>query len=73
MHDTNSSSLQITDRQEQDDYEEDFDATAENSYIIDKGNVYDLYFNGHYVGEIYEIPDEFKDYPVYKEKPGDGE
>lgn len=51
------------------DYEEDFDATAENSYIIDKGNVYDLYFNGHYVGEIYEIPDEFKDYPVYKEKP----
>ena len=55
------------------DCEEDFDANAENSYIVDKGNIYDLYFNGHYVGEIYEIPDEFKDYPVYKEKPGDGE
>ena len=55
------------------DYQEDFNASAENSYIIDKGTVYELYINGELMGEIDEIPDEFKDYPVYKEKPGEGE
>lgn len=55
------------------DYQEDFNASAENSYIIDKGTVYELYINGELMGEIDEIPDEFKDYPVYKEKPVEGE
>lgn len=53
------------------DYEEDLGASAENTYILDKGDCYELYIDGQLMGEIYEIPEDFKDYPVYKEKPDD--
>lgn len=49
--------------------EERFDEETEDSYIIDAGDHYDLYVDGAFVCDFYEIPDEFKEYPVYKEKP----
>lgn len=49
--------------------EERFDEETEDSYIIDAGDHYDLYVDGAFVCDFYEIPDEFKNYPVYKEKP----
>ena len=51
--------------------EERFDEETEDSYIIDAGDHYDLYIDGAFMCDFYEIPDEFKDYPVYKEKPKD--
>ena len=53
--------------------EERFDEETEDSYIIDAGDHYDLYVDGAFVCDFYEIPDEFKDYPVYKEKPDGGD
>ena len=53
--------------------EDRFDEESTSSYIIDAGDHYDLYIDGAFVCDFYEIPDEFKEYPVYKEKPGEGE
>ena len=55
------------------DMEEDLGASNENTYIIDAGNHYELYVNDEYISDFDEIPDEFKDYPVYTEKPEDEE
>ena len=53
--------------------EERFDEETADSYIIDAGDHYDLYVDGAFVCDFYEIPEEFKDYPVYKEKPDGGD
>lgn len=54
------------------DLEDQFGETAEDSYIVDRGDHYDLYIDGKFVFDFYEIPDDFKDYPVYTDNPGDG-
>lgn len=41
----------------------------EDTYILDKGDHYDLYVDGEYTCSFHEIIDDFKEYPVYKEKP----
>ena len=51
------------------DLQEEFDDSKEQSYIVDCKDHYDLYIDGAFVFDFYEIPDEFKDYPVYTEKP----
>ncbi len=51
------------------DMEEDLGASADNSYILDVGDHYELYIDGKYTCDFDEIVDEFKDYPVYTEKP----
>jgi hypothetical protein len=45
----------------------------EDTYILDKGDHYDLYVDGEYTCSFHKIIDDFKEYPVYKEKPEDGE
>ena len=55
------------------DLEEDKGSTEENTYIIDASDHYELYIEDEMIGEMDNIPDEFKDYPVYKEKPKDGD
>ena len=45
----------------------------EDTYILDKGDHYNLYVYGEYTCSFHEIIDDFKEYPVYKEKPGDAE
>ena len=52
------------------DLEADLGSTSDNTYIIDTGSQYELYIDGEFVGDMTRIPDEFKDYPVYK-KPAD--
>ncbi len=51
------------------DLEDDMGAAEDNTYIINAGNHYELYIAGEMIGEMDEIPDDFKDYPVYTEKP----
>ena len=51
--------------------EEEFNS-EDNSYILQTEDGYELYVDGAFVCDFYEIPDEFKEYPVYKEKPEDG-
>ena len=63
-------------------YEKDIDGSfimdekigdaEEGTYILDKGDHYDLYVDGEYTCSLHEIIDDFKEYPVYKEKAGDG-
>ena len=52
--------------------ERDKGSTKTNTYIIDAGDHYELYIEDELIGKMENIPDEFKDYPVYKEKPEDG-
>ena len=51
------------------DLEEDIGSTDENTYIIESGDHYELYVDGELIAKMKTIPDEFKEYPVYKEKP----
>ena len=55
------------------DLEEDMGSTDENTYIIDAEDHYELYVDGELIAKMKTIPDEFKEYPVYTEKPEDGE
>ena len=48
--------------------EEEFSA-EDNSYILQTDDHYELYVDGAFVCDFNEIPDEFKEYPVYTEKP----
>ena len=54
------------------DLEEDRGSTDDNTYIVDIGEQYALYVNDELIARFDNIPEEFKDYPVYTEKPEDG-
>ena len=51
------------------DLEQDLGATEENTYIIDKGDHYELYVNGEFLGEFQNISEDFQNYPIYSERP----
>jgi len=53
------------------DMEDDLGATPENTYILDKGDYYELYVDGAFVAKMHHIPEEFSEYPVYTEKPNE--
>ena len=53
------------------DLEEDLGASAENTYILDKGDHYELYVDGAFMGRFQEITEDFRAYPVYNESPED--
>lgn len=52
------------------DLEEDLGATSQNTFILDKGDHYELYVDGKFMGRFQEITEDFRAYPVYKEAPG---
>lgn len=41
--------------------------TPENTYIIDTGNIYQIYLDGEFFAEIDHIPEDLKNIPVYEE------
>lgn len=41
--------------------------SPENTYIIDTGNIYQIYLDGEFFGEIDHIPEDLKNIPIYKE------
>ena len=51
------------------DLEEDAGSTETNTYIVEAGDHYELYVDGEMIAKMENIADDFKDYPVYKEKP----
>ena len=48
--------------------EEDLGATTDNTYILDKGDHYELYVEGELIGQFQEIKGDLKGYPVYTEE-----
>lgn len=44
-----------------------YSISADNAYIIDTGNSYEIYVDGNFFVELDEIPEDFKNLPIYTE------
>ena len=44
-----------------------YSISADNAYIIDTGSTYQIYVDGNFFVELDEIPEDFKNLPIYKE------
>ena len=53
------------------DMEDGLGTSKDNTYIVDVGDRYELYIDGEFAADMHEIPEDFRDYPVYTEKPNE--
>lgn len=44
-----------------------YSISADNAYIINTGSTYQIYVDGNFFVELDEIPEDFKNLPIYKE------